>query len=126
LEDVVHLLAEPAELVAVHHRQLLEHVPSGVGKPHLLATVVEWVRSAANEPRRFGSVDELDDGVMFELERGGQIADDGGFIAVTSPERQEELVLCGRDAGVARRLFREPLEHAQRMTEAGERLVLTI
>ncbi len=110
----------------MHHRQLLEHVPSGGSQRDVLTAKIIRIGNARHESRGLGPVDELDHGVVPQLERFRQIADDGSRASAVPAYGQQELMLRGRDARVTRGLFRESLEHTQRMTKARERLVFTV
>ena len=72
----------------------------------------------AHEAGGVGAVDELDDGVVPELKRFGQVADDRRSAAVVPADREQELVLRRRDARAAGRLLGEALEDSERVAEA--------
>jgi hypothetical protein len=126
VQHVHHLLPEPAELVPVHHRQALEHFATGRGQPHALSPLVPWIRRSPHESRSVGTVDELHHGVVSQLQRFGKITDDRRIAARVTAHGKEQLVLCGRDAGLAGGLFRKPLEDAQCVSKPGQSLVFTV
>ena len=64
---------------------------------------------------------ELDHGVVPELKRIGEVADDGGVVAPMAADGEEELVLRRRGAGAACGLLREALEDPQRVAEPRQR-----
>ena len=107
-------------------RKPFEDTTSGIGQDDVLAAVIHRIGPAADEAGRVGAIDQLDNGVMAKLQRVGELTYDGRLIAFAPANREEKLVLCRREPGVAGRLFGKALKHPERVTEAGECLVLAI
>src|SRR5262245_5931832 len=126
VQHVHHLLPETAQFVSVHHRQALEHFPSGSGQPYPLAALVGGILCPPHEPSRVGTVDQFDHGVMSELQCLGEVAHDGRVASRMPPHGKEQLVLCGCDAGVAGGLLGEVLEDPECMTKARQGLVFAV
>ena len=96
----------------MHHRQLFEYVATRGSQRDMLPAKIVRIGNARHETRSLGPVDELDHGVVSQLERICQIADDRPRASAVPAYGQQELMLRGREARVTRGLFREALEHA--------------
>jgi len=86
--------------------------------------VVERVSVAAHHAERGQAVDELDHGVVLELELPGEGADRRQVVGGQPLDRQQQLVLLRLEAGVACRLLAERQKAADQMAEKRQILII--
>ena len=70
------------------------------GEPEELAPVVVGIDPRLDQTGRDGSLHELDRRVVLELESFGDVTDGRRSVAVPPANREQELVLVRREAGV--------------------------
>jgi hypothetical protein len=107
-------------------REAFEEGLAALRQEDALPPMVVGVSSTRDEAGRLRTVDELDNRMVTELERFGQIADSGRFAAGMTAHGEQQLVLCGGHALGARGLLREAREDSERVTKARQCLVLTV
>jgi hypothetical protein len=93
VQDVEHLRTEPAQFVAVHDGELLEHASTRAGEEDALTAQITRIGGTVDETRLLGAIDQLDDGMVSELQRFGEIADDRRLGVGVATNSEQELVL---------------------------------
>ena len=88
--------------------------------------VIVAILTAPDEPRVRGAVDELHCAVVAEEEVVGDVADRGTARITMAPDRQQQLVLCRRDALGLRSLFAPTQEPAETGAELEQALVFGV
>jgi hypothetical protein len=86
--------------------------------------MIKDVAITAHQAEGGEPVDELDDGVMFELELPGEGADRRKAVGGQPLDRKKELVLLGLEPGLPRGLFAEDQEAAEEMAKIGQILII--
>jgi len=86
--------------------------------------VVERVADSADHAEGGETIDELDDGMVLELQLPGEGADRRQAVGRQALDRQKQLVLLGLEACLASRRFAERQKAAEEMAEMGEVLVV--
>lgn len=120
------LVAEAAELGLVRRRKGGQ-LASAPGRQHeALASAVCRVDAGPDQTGIDGAPDELDDGVVPQLQQLGHVADSGLVVSGEASDGEEELVLVGRQPLAAGGVLREPQEHAQGVAQPGQCLVLGV
>src|SRR4051794_5700477 len=108
----------------MQQRERCQHRLAGLGDLEALASPVVRIGAGLHELRGRGALHQLDRRVVLELQDVGHVTDGRPLVAGPALDRQEQLVLRGGEPGCTRRVLGEPLEDAQRMAEASQRLVV--
>jgi hypothetical protein len=126
LEHGTELVAEAAELRSVDRGQPLELLRTGRGQQKSLTAPIFAIDLPPYESSLGRPVDELDGGVVLQLQLLGEIADRGRSAAGETADREKQLMLVGRDALCTGRILGEPHEDAKGVPEVSQGAVVAI
>jgi hypothetical protein len=88
-------------------------------------SVVGRIDASLNQSGQLGTVDETHDTVVPQQEVVGELAD-GRCAAGVPADREQQLILRGRDAGVEGLLFAPMQEASELVTERQEALIVRV
>ncbi|MEY2432786.1 MAG: hypothetical protein QOC92_2511 [Acidimicrobiaceae bacterium] len=91
-----------------------------------LAPAIVNIGVTAHQLGRDRTIDQLDDGVMLQLEVVRDVTDGRRLIRWVPTHRQQELVLTRRQPLLAGGVLREPEKDTQRVPESSQRPVVTV